>query len=198
MSRIRVVLASKSPRRIQLLGDIGIKDFEVIPAEREEEPDADMSPAETVCHISMSKARSVASRCGEDTLVIAADTLVYLDGVPVGKPHSEREARAMLARQSGREHSVFTGVSLIFGDRSRSEAERTEVFFREMTEEEIAWYVSTGEPMDKAGAYGAQGKGAMFIERIEGDFFNVMGFPICRFVKMLSGMGIKPDDLGID
>lgn len=194
---MKIILASKSPRRIQLLGDIGISDFEVVPSLSEEAPDPALTPEEAVCRISLSKARDVAQRCGENALVIAADTLVYVDGTPVGKPHDEAEAHRMLRRLSGREHTVVTGVALIDGDRTLCEAERSEVRFRAMTEEEISWYIATGEPMDKAGAYGAQGVGAIFVEGITGDFFNVMGLPVCRLVKMLYAMGFTMHDLGM-
>lgn len=194
---MKIVLASKSPRRIQLLREIGISEFDVIPAENEEAPGTAAPPEEAVCRISMSKARDVAARCEKDVLIIAADTLVYLDGSPMGKPKDEAEAKRMLAMLSAREHTVCTGVSLIYGDKAASEAERTEVRFRPMSADEISWYVSTGEPMDKAGAYGAQGKGAMFIESISGDFFNVMGLPVCRLMNMLYAMGFTMRELGI-
>ena len=187
----RIILASKSPRRSQLLRELGIGDFQIIPSLSEEEPDLSLEPGEAVKHISMSKAREVYSRISDpEALVIAADTLVYLDGRPLGKPADEAEARDMLRALSGREHLVVTGIALITGGRAIGDSEATFVRFRPMTEAEIAWYVSTGEPMDKAGAYGAQGKGAVFIEGIRGDFFNVMGLPLCRLAKDLERLGI--------
>ncbi len=187
----RIILASKSPRRSQLLRELGIGDFQIIPSLSEEEPDLSLEPGEAVKHISMSKAREVYSRISDpEALVIAADTLVYLDGRPLGKPADEAEAKGMLRALSGREHLVVTGIALITGKRAIGDSEATFVRFRPMTEAEIAWYVSTGEPMDKAGAYGAQGKGAVFIEGIRGDFFNVMGLPLCRLAKDLERLGI--------
>lgn len=187
----RIILASKSPRRSQLLRELGIGDFQIIPSLSEEEPDLSLEPGEAVKHISMAKAREVYSRISDpEALVIAADTLVYLDGRPLGKPADEAEAKGMLRALSGREHLVVTGIALITGGRAIGDSEATFVRFRPMTEAEIAWYVSTGEPMDKAGAYGAQGKGAVFIEGIRGDFFNVMGLPLCRLAKDLEGLGI--------
>ncbi len=185
----RIILASRSPRRVQLLRELGIRDFEIIPSQSEEEPDTALSPEAAVEHISMAKAREVLSRAGGEGLIIAADTLVYLDGRPLGKPSDEEDAKAMLRSLSGREHLVVTGLALILDGRELSVAESTLVRFRELSEEDISWYVSTGEPMDKAGAYGAQGLGAIFIKGITGDFFNVMGLPLCRLAESLDELG---------
>lgn len=183
-----VILASSSPRRRELLEMLGVRGFRVIPAEVDETiPDA--APDISVQHIAQLKARKVAEGCATDDLIIAADTLVYLDGEALGKPESAQEAQNMLRRLSGTVHTVYTGVALIKNGCESSFAERTDVFFREMSDEEIDSYIKTGEPMDKAGAYGAQGKGAMFIRRIEGDFFNVMGLPVCRLVTELRRFG---------
>ncbi|SHH76650.1 septum formation protein [Sporobacter termitidis DSM 10068] len=186
---MEIVLASASPRRRALLEMLGVRGFKIIPAETgEEAPDA--GPADAVCHIALMKARKVSEECPAGALVIAADTLVYLDGEALGKPKSADEAGAMLRRLSGRDHTVYTGVALVKDGREMTFAESTGVFFRPMSDEEIAAYVKTGEPMDKAGAYGAQGRGAVFIERIDGDFFNVMGLPLCRLVTMLRRFGV--------
>lgn len=186
-----IILASKSPRRIQLLRDLGIGDFQIIPSLSEDEPDLTLEPGKAVKRISMSKAREVYARAGfPGCLVIAADTLVYLDGAPLGKPEDEADAKRMLRCLSGREHLVVTGLAIIKDGAEKSAYEATFVRFRTLTDAEIEWYVSTGEPMDKAGAYGAQGKGAVFIEGVRGDFFNVMGLPLCRLSKELEGLGL--------
>ena len=187
---MRIVLASESPRRYELLKMIGIENFAVIPAEVEETASSGMTPEQTVCDIALRKAKSVSRSCGPDDIIIAADTLVYLDGRPLAKPCDEADAASMLRALSGRRHTVYTGVVLLRGNDNAMGAEKTEVFFRELQDSEIIAYISTGEPMDKAGAYGAQGRGAVFIERLEGDFFNVMGLPICKLSTMLKDFGV--------
>jgi len=185
-----IVLASGSPRRLELLRMIGIVDFKVIPDTAEEEIVPGLSPDQTVCNIALQKAVNVSRLCQADELIIAADTLVYLDGRPISKPESAEDAMSMLRSLSGRRHTVYTGVALIRGNTQVVAAEQTEVYFREISESEIATYVGTGEPMDKAGAYAAQGRGAVFIERIEGEFFNVMGLPLCKLSIMLREFGV--------
>lgn len=181
---MEIILASKSPRRRELLKKIGITDFKVFPAKDEDSPCCGLSPSETVKQIASGKASQVSER-HPDSLVIAADTLVYLDGEPLGKPEDEDDAIRMLRRLSGRTHDVYTGICLKLGEKMLCGAELTRVTFRKLTDDEIAAYVATGEPMDKAGAYGVQGRGAVLTERIDGDFFNVMGLPLCRLYKML-------------
>ena len=190
MSGRNLVLASASPRRIELMHMLGFSDLVVHPAKGEEHPPAGAKPEEIVMALSRAKAREVASEMDEDKVVIAADTIVWLDGRLLGKPHSEEDAFAMLKTLSGRRHEVYTGVTVIDRDGELCEAERSIVCFRELSEEEIRNYIATGEPMDKAGAYGAQGKGALFVRAIEGDFFNVMGLPICRLGRMLAKKGV--------
>ena len=185
-----IVLASGSPRRYELLKMIGIEDFTVIPDTAEEEIQPDMTPGQTVTAIAFQKASNVSRLCNSDDVIIAADTLVFLDGQPISKPVDREDAAEMLRSLSGRKHTVYSGVAIIRGADIAVHAERTDVYFRDMTESEITAYVDSGEPMDKAGAYGAQGKGAVFIERIEGDFFNVMGLPICRLTIMLRDFGV--------
>ncbi len=185
-----IVLASASPRRRELLTMLGVKDFRIIPAVGEEIAEEGLSPSETVCALSRAKAEEVSSQCSDHDVIIAADTIVALDGDILGKPSDKDDAFRMLSRLSGREHSVYTGVTVMRGDRVISESERTIVRFREMTEREIKAYIVTEEPMDKAGSYGAQGIGSLFIEGIEGDFFNVMGLPLCRLSKMLEKLGV--------
>ena len=182
---MQIVLASGSPRRLELLRMIGYENFRVIPDTNDEEIAPGLSPEMTVCKIALQKAQNVSRFCTEDELIIAADTLVFLEGQPISKPNDPDQAAQMLRMLSGRRHTVFTGIALINGNIRTTCAEKTEVFFRELSDEEIHAYIITGEPMDKAGAYAAQGKGSVFIERIEGDFFNVMGLPLCRLTQML-------------
>ncbi|MBR1842830.1 MAG: septum formation protein Maf [Oscillospiraceae bacterium] len=191
---MQIVLASKSPRRIQLLTELGME-FTVIPAKGEAKPDPALDPGSAVEFIAAEKALDTAGRCAPGDLIIAADTLVYIDGELLGKPHTEDEARSMLSRLSGRSHEVYTGIALIFGGKKHVSHERTKVTFAALSESDIAWYVSTGEPMDKAGAYGAQGKGAALIEGIEGDFFNVMGLPVHRLVRLIESAGFSLSDI---
>ena len=185
-----VVLASGSPRRLELLRMVGLKDFKVIPDTGKEVLVAGLPPELTVQAIASQKAKNISHLCRNDDIIIAADTLVYLDGRPLGKPDGPDDAAEMLAKLSGRRHSVYTGVALAKNGAYTTEAERTDVFFREISEDEISKYVKSGEPMDKAGAYAAQGRGAIFIERIEGDFFNVMGLPLHRLAMMLREFGV--------
>lgn len=187
---MKIILASKSPRRQELLEMLGFEDFTVVPAGEVELIREGLSPAETVCEIALGKAREVKSRTRGDSLIIAADTLVYLDGSPLGQPENEESARRMLRSLSGRKHTVYTGVALIRSEREACCAEASDVYFRDISESEIEGYIATGEPMDKAGAYGAQGLGALFVSRIDGDFFNVMGLPVCRLGLMLKEFGL--------
>jgi len=185
-----IVLASGSPRRLELIKMIGIRDFKVIPDDGAEEIAPGQTPEQTVCRIALEKAVNVSRKCSDDDLIIAADTLVYLGELPLAKPESQDEAAAMLRMLSGRRHTVYTGLVLLRGGVHTTAAEMTDVFFREISDDEISAYVKTGEPMDKAGAYAAQGRGALFIERIEGEFFNVMGLPLCRLSIMLRDFGV--------
>ena len=187
-----IILASGSPRRKELLELLGIKELKIHPAKGEECPPENAGPAETVKALSLQKAREVAALyAGEDDIVVAADTIVWFDGRIFGKPHSAEEAVRMLSELSGNTHEVYTGVAVIKGETVVSECEVTEVHFRDIDRREIAAYVATGEPLDKAGSYGAQGKGALFVRGIDGDFFNVMGLPLCRLDAMLKSVGYK-------
>lgn len=185
-----IVLASGSPRRRELLQMLGVKELRVIPAVGEELAPAGLEPGELVKILASHKAREVAALCGEDDLIIAADTIVWHQGHVFGKPHSPEEAVDMLRSLSGCSHQVFTGVSVIRQGRELLEYEMSLVHFRTLDEDEIVRYVATGEPMDKAGAYGAQGKAALFVQGIDGDFFNVMGLPLCRLGQMLKEQGV--------
>lgn len=186
-----IVLASGSPRRRELLERIGVRDFVVRVPEAEEAFPEGLTPPEVVSYISREKAEAAAKLCGPEDIVITADTMVFLDDKRLGKPRDERHALEMLTALQGRRHTVCTGVTVRQGGRSLTEAESTDVFFRPASEAELRSYIATGEPMDKAGAYGVQGRGALLVERLEGDFFNVMGLPLLRLARMLEKFGIS-------
>lgn len=185
-----IVLASASPRRRELMEMLGVQDLKIIPAKGEEVAPEGAGPEELVKALSAAKAREVAALCESGDLVIGADTIVWHRGRVYGKPHSRAEAVDMLHTLSGETHEVYTGVTVIRGGCEKSESEKSLVHFRPLTDAEIEAYVDTGEPMDKAGAYGAQGKAALFVRGIEGDFFNVMGLPLCRLGEMLREQGV--------
>ena len=184
----RIVLASGSPRRRELLERIGLTDFTVRVPETEETCPPTLSPGETVAYLSRKKAAALDAAA--DELVIAADTMVFLDGARLGKPADEAEALAMLTALQGRQHTVCTGVTVRQGGRFSTQFEKSRVFFRPASREELLRYIASGEPMDKAGAYGIQGRGALLVERLEGDFFNVMGLPVLRLSRMLADFGM--------
>lgn len=184
-----IILASASPRRRQLLTMLGLE-FEVRPAQGEEFLPDGISPEEAVMRLSAQKARSVAKECAPEDVVIGADTIVWQGGRILGKPKDTQDAARMLSALSGNTHTVYTGVTVIKGNAVLSGAEETKVRFRRLSGAEIDAYIKTGEPMDKAGAYGAQGLAALFVEGIEGDFFNVMGLPVCRLGKLLKEVGV--------
>ena len=184
---MKLILASKSPRRIELLTMLGAE-IEVFPASIDEETlGAGLPPKEMVKTLAREKARAIGALLSPACPVVAADTVVDLDGTALGKPKSREEAIAMLRALSGREHQVHTGVALLEGDDCRSEVETTSVRFLSLTDEQIARYVDSGEPMDKAGAYGIQGKGSLLVEAIRGDYFNVVGLPVSLLNRMLNG-----------
>ena len=186
----QIVLASGSPRRRELLERIGVTDFIVRVPEVEEVFPEGLTPPEVVAYISREKAEAAVRLCGPDDVVITADTMVFLDRQRLGKPRDEAHALEMLTALQGREHTVCTGVTVRQGARSCTESESTKVFFRPASEAELRSYIATGEPMDKAGAYGVQGRGALLVERLEGDFFNVMGLPVLRLSRMLARFGV--------
>ena len=185
-----IILASQSPRRRELLGQMGVKGFKVLSPEVDEHVEGNPDPASLVEQLSLRKASAVAQRADEDDLIIAADTVVVLDGAVLGKPADEREAFAMLSALSGNRHYVYTGVTVLRGGQTLTAHECTTVTFREVEPHEISAYIATGEPMDKAGAYGIQGLGALLIRRIEGDYYNVMGLPVYRLGRMLAELGL--------
>ena len=182
----RIILASKSPRRRQLLGQIGIQNFEVLSPEADESYDSAMPPEEIVAELSRRKAEAAAVLVDDaGAVIIAADTMVFLDSLRLGKPHSEEEAFRMLSALSGRTHQVRTGVTVVQGGKRETRVETSDVTFHSISDREIWAYIRTGDPMDKAGAYGVQGKAALFVEGIRGDYFNVMGLPLCLLGRML-------------
>ncbi len=184
-----IVLASASPRRRELLGTL-IPDFTIEPAVGEEHTPDHGDPAAAVIALASAKAAEVAATHPQD-IVIGADTVVVADGRILGKPKDAADAAAMLRLLSGRSHTVCTGLCLMRGDTVLTHAESTAVHFRALTDDEIAAYVATGEPMDKAGAYAIQGLASLFITGIEGDYFNVVGLPLCALGAMLQQMGVS-------
>jgi septum formation protein len=185
--RPRVVLASASPRRRQLLTLVGIP-HDVQPADLDETVRADEDPAAYVERLSRAKA----SASGDaEAVTIGSDTTVVVDGAILAKPESPADAARMLRQLAGRSHEVLTGVAVAWHGQVESGVERVSVTFRDLTDEEIACYVATGEPMDKAGAYGIQGFGATLVTRVDGDYFAVMGLPVNRMVRLLERLGLR-------
>ena len=180
---MQLILASQSPRRKELLGLFHIP-FVIRVADIDEAMDSGKEPFDEVARVSRLKALAVARN--DDDVVIAADTIVVCDGKVLGKPHSEDEAVQMLTLLSGRDHQVMTGVTVIAGENTETFTEVTDIHFRPLSEKEIRDYVATGEPMDKAGAYGIQGGAALFAEKMVGDYYNVMGLPVCRLWQAVS------------
>ena len=187
MSGPRVILASASPRRIELLSRL-TRDFVAIPSTVEETSSG--PPQERVVRLARAKAHDVARE--HQGIVIGADTVVLLGGEILGKPRSREDARSMLERLSAREHAVLTGLHVFStGDRKEAEAcERTAVRFRALSSEEITAYLDSGEYADKAGGYAIQGRGAILVEGITGDYSNVMGLPLTRLYLLLKGLGV--------
>ena len=188
---MRMILASQSPRRRELLERMGISQFDVIPAQGEERSDPSLTPEQLVEELSRQKAAEIAA-AHPDALIIAADTVVAVDGTVLGKPHDREDAVGMLQTLSGREHTVYSGLTVCWQGRSVTQHEATAVRFRPLTQADIDHYVSTGEPMDKAGSYGIQGYGCTLVEGISGDYYNVVGLPVCRLGQILSGFGVDP------
>ena len=182
---MNLILASASPRRKELLGLFHIP-FEIRVADIDETMDPGKAPFDEVARVSSLKA--AATPRGNSDVVVAADTIVVCAGKVLGKPHSPEEAAAMLRQLSGRDHQVMTGVTVICGSEVRTFTEVTDIHFRVLSEKEIRAYVATGEPMDKAGAYGIQGGAALFCTHMVGDYYNVMGLPVCRLGQLLREM----------
>ena len=190
MTAPRIVLASQSPRRRELLSLIGIP-HEVRPADVDETLRDGEDPAAYCERLAREKALTVARALDGDAVVIGSDTTVVVDGVVLGKPEDDADARRMLRTLSGRSHIVLTGVAVARGPRLESGVEEVGVTFRALDDGEIDAYVRTREPMDKAGAYGIQGFGATIVSRIEGDYFAVMGLALVRLVGLLGRVGIR-------
>ena len=185
-----IILASQSPRRRELLERMGVGDFRIVTPDIDEQMDRDLPPGELVGRISLEKALAVQAQEGKGPIIIAADTVVALDGAVLGKPADELNAFKMLSTLSGCRHQVYTGLTVLRGEEQYTVSEETTVTFRELSAEEIDRYVATGEPMDKAGAYGIQGYGALLVEGIQGDYYNVMGLPVCRLGLLLRRLGV--------
>jgi septum formation protein len=188
VSSCKVVLASSSPRRRELLNLIGIA-HEVRPANLDESMRPRETPRRHAERLARDKASAVATR-DPDLITIAADTIVVINRKVLGKPVDEEDAARMLAMLSGREHTVITAVAVSRGKKLRSAIEEVKVKFRRLREDEIEAYIATGEPMDKAGAYGIQGYGATIVERVEGDYFAVMGLPLVRLIGLMRDVGV--------
>ena len=194
---LSLILASGSPRRRDLLGAAGF-DFDVVTSNAEESASADCDPAALAKHNASVKAISVAQDADKTAVVIGADTIVVLDGTVFGKPADEAEAQSFLRELSGKTHQVITGVCLVCGDAYLAFHETTDVTFKQLAlskqleAETIAAYVATGEPLDKAGAYGIQGLGAALVDHIDGDFDNVVGLPMTKLTAKLAALGFEP------
>ena len=185
----KLILASASPRRAEILRNAGF-DFEVVPVHADESLRPGEAATDYVRRLAEEKARIVARQlakdaAGDSTFIIAADTVVVIDNEILGKPSSAANARDMLHRLSGKTHEVYTGLSVLRGNASRTVVEMTRVTFVTLSKQEIEDYIATGEPFDKAGAYAIQGQGGNFISRIEGCYFNVMGLPLARLYAIL-------------
>ena len=180
-----IILASQSPRRRELLSNI-FPSFSIIPSDADETLPENASPADCAIEIARRKVLDVKSR-SDDALILGADTIVVKDNKILGKPKDEAEAKEMLRRLAGREHIVITGIGIVdtVSGRTLSAVEQTIVYFHPLATDEIEAYVATGEPMDKAGAYGIQGKGSLLVRKIDGDYFNVMGLPISKLYRLL-------------
>ncbi len=178
---MKIILASQSPRRQELIKLI-TDDFRVQVADIDETMDATKPVYDEVARVSLMKARAIGKAQG---VVVAADTVVVCDGQVLGKPKDRLDAFRMLRMLSGRSHQVMTGLSVVTQNKEISVTEVTDVYFRELTDEEIWAYIDTNDPMDKAGSYGIQSGGALFVEKINGDYFNVVGLPVCRLGQLL-------------
>ena len=189
----RIILASNSPRRKELLKKIGVQ-AEIMRADVDESSISDIPPERLVTELALLKATDVAKYFCGDTFVIGADTVVCLDGEVLGKPQNIEDAKRMLRLLSGNKHSVYTGYCVVHCKSGNmvSKYEKTDVYFKELSDREIDAYIKTREPMDKAGAYGIQEKGSLFVEKIDGDYFNVVGLPVCALAKLFENeFGIK-------
>lgn len=189
MSGPRVILASASPRRRELLALVGIE-HEVVPANIDESYQQGETPRQHAERLARGKASALQGKVDGDALIIGSDTIVVVDGDVLGKPTDRAHAEAMLRRLSGRSHTVMTGVAVRWREQLVSDLVEVDVSFRLLSDDDIARYVDTGEPMDKAGAYGIQGYGATIVDRVDGDYFAVMGLPLNRLVRLIESLGL--------
>lgn len=179
---MQLILASQSPRRKELMKLLHVP-FSIQVADIDETMDITKEPRDEVARVGRAKAQAIC--CDPEDVVVAADTIVVCDGCVLGKPHDRQEAFQMLRLLSGRTHNVMTGLTVLRNGICTSCTEITQVHFRELTDAEIYRYIATGEPMDKAGSYGIQGEAAVFVDWISGDYYNVIGLPVCRLQQML-------------
>lgn len=195
MRQMRLVLASSSPRRQQLMGLLSLP-YDIVVKPVDESVGSNLRPEQVVCELAMRKARVVLEEGisgKKDSIVIGADTIVVLDGMILGKPKDREDAFRMLSRLQGRTHEVYSGVACLDAVTGKTMVDycQTTVTIKPLTERQIERYIQTGEPMDKAGAYGIQGYGALIVEKIEGDYYNVVGLPLSRLSDMLAEFGIE-------
>ena len=185
-----IILASKSPRRRELLSLLGLS-FSVCTADTDETIDASLPIDTEIARLSRQKAQAVSGMVNEDDIIISADTVVVLGDKVMGKPKDSDEARKMLQALSDNTHNVITAVTVMQGRKMRTETVTTKIVFRRLTDSEIDAYVATKSPLDKAGAYGIQEKAAAFVKEIHGDYFSVVGLPVCKLVEMLREFNIN-------
>lgn len=191
---MKIILASKSPRRKEILENLGFE-FEIITADTDESSDV-TDPESLVQILAVRKGSAVQKTHHEsDTLIISCDTVVACDGRILGKPHSEREAKEMLRSLSGRSHTVLSGLALFYNGKTISGVDKTEVYFAEMPESFIESYVASGDPMDKAGSYAVQGRTSLYIDKIDGCYFNVVGLPVRLLAKLIERLGLNLQQL---
>ena len=182
LDNLKVVLASASPRRKELLSLI-FNEYDIRPADCDEALPEGIKAQEAVEYLSLIKNKATVEICDENSLVISADTVVAVDGEILGKPQDKEDARRMISLLSGREHQVFTGVTLSLNGNFKTFSEKTDVVFYKLTDKEIEDYISTDEPYDKAGAYGIQGKAGLLVKAVNGDYYNVVGLPVARLKR---------------
>ncbi|BAZ93396.1 uncharacterized protein FOKN1_0996 [Thiohalobacter thiocyanaticus] len=190
-----ILLASASPRRRELLNQLGVP-HRAVPVDIDETPLPGEPVEALVCRLALDKARALAAKTVAELPVLGADTLISLDGRPLGKPADRADGMAMLAQLSGREHEVLSAVALVVGGREALRLNRNRVRFRELEPAECAAYWTTGEPADKAGAYAIQGRAAMFVSRLEGSYTGVMGLPLFETAELLREAGVALLELG--
>ena len=185
-----IILASASPRRQELMRLLGV-DFTIHTADIDERMDRSLPPEQEVERLAREKAAAIAALAAPEDIVVAADTIVVCQGEVLGKPKTEADAARMLHLLSGRTHAVMTGLCVQSGARAESLVSRSQLRFRALSDAEINAYIATGEPMDKAGSYGIQGRASVFVEHLDGDYFSVMGLPLCPLTALLRRFGVR-------